>query len=109
MNKILKSLFLLLIISFFSCQSPNYYQIYKTKPISRETNTDGNNPLVYEDENCTISYDFWNHGGNLSFEFPNKTDKTIQLHRDNSFFRKNGIAYDYGKTFKNISPGSIPK
>lgn len=109
MSKILKSLFLLLIISFFSCQSPNYYQIYKTKPISRETNTDGNNPLVYEDENCKISYNFWNHGGNVSFEFQNKTDKTIHLNLDNSFFIKNGIAYDYGKNLKNITQRSIPK
>ncbi|MDF1570135.1 MAG: hypothetical protein P1P82_00750 [Bacteroidales bacterium] len=53
--------------------------------------------MVYEDENCEVIYDLWGEKGNIGFTFYNKTDETIFLNMEESFFLQNGIAYDYFK------------
>ncbi len=78
-----------------SCAPKSFYQIYKTTSNS-DINNDGKN-LVYEDQNCKVSYDLWSDGGNIGFNFYNKTDEGIYLSLDESFFIMNGYAHDYFK------------
>lgn len=77
-----------------SCAS-SYFQVYKTVPSEKIVKKD--NLLFYEDENCKISYNFWGEGGNIGFQFYNKTDKYIYLNLDECFFILNGISHDYYK------------
>ena len=84
-----------------SCMSSSYYQVYKTVPSDKSILKD--NSLVYEDNNCKIFYDFWSDNGNIGFRFFNKTDRTIFLNLEESYFILNGIAYNYyqNRTFIN--------
>ncbi len=79
---------------FLACSAP-YYQMYKAIPSDTMKNMD--NSLVYEDENCKISYNLWSDGGNIGFRFYNKTEQDIYLNLEQSFFILNGVAYDYYK------------
>ena len=91
-----KILFTLLIsILFTSCASTSYFQVYKTVPSEKVVLRD--NLLVYEDENCMVSYDLWSNGGNIGFQFFNKTDNNIYLNLEESFFILNGVSYNYFK------------
>ena len=54
-----------------------------------------NGLLVYEDNNCQVSYNFWGDKGNIGFNFYNKTDKDIYLNLSESYFILNGVANDY--------------
>jgi hypothetical protein len=76
-----------------SCVSTSYFQVYKVSPSDKLVIKD--NLLVYEDENCMVSYNLWDEGGNIGFQFFNKTDKNIYLNLEESFFILNGVAYNY--------------
>lgn len=89
---ILVSLITLLIAS---CSSTSYYQVYKTTA-SEKINLKENS-LVYEDQNCIISYDFWANEGDVGYKFYNKTEKNIYLNLDESYFILNGISNNYYK------------
>lgn len=78
---------------FTSCVS--YVQVYKTAPSDKLVLK--NNLLVFEDENCKVSYNLWDAGGNVGFQFFNKTDKNIYLNKEESFFILNGVSYNYYK------------
>jgi hypothetical protein len=69
--------------------------VYKTE-IPENFNSQ-NKKLVFEDEHCKVYYNFRNIGGNMNFQFYNKTDKNIYLHLDECFFILNGVAFDYFK------------
>jgi hypothetical protein len=56
------------------------------------------NLLFYEDENCKVSYNLWKKGGNIGFQFFNKTGKNIYLNLEESFFILNGVSYNYYKS-----------
>ncbi len=78
-----------------SCVTTSFYQVYNVKPIEESiTNTD---ELFFEDENCKISYNLWANGGNIGFNFYNKTDSKIYVKLNESNFILNGFAYDYFK------------
>lgn len=86
------SLFILSLFLFTSCSS-TYYQVYQARPeveLKQEKQA-----MVYEDQNCEISYNLWSEGGNSGFRFYNKTNEPIYLDLENSFFILNGVAYDY--------------
>src|SRR5690606_14944557 len=70
-----------------------YYQVYKAEVGENIQNT--SNGLIYEDDNCRISYDLWKSGGSVAFVVENKTEEEIHLHLDESYLILNGIAYDY--------------
>ena len=72
----------------------SYYQIYHTNPITEDVKLN-DNVLVFEDDNCIISYDFWAESGNIGFKIYNKNSENLYLHLDECFFVKNGYAYDY--------------
>lgn len=76
-----------------SCASSTYYQVYKTETSDQLTQKE--NALIYEDENCRVMYNFWGEGGDVGFQFYNKTNNPISLHLDESFFILNDVAYDY--------------
>lgn len=88
-----------------SC-STVFYQVYRVVPVDKLKIN--NNHLIYEDENCVVSYNFWSEGGNVGFQLFNKTDKNIYLNLEESFFIFNGTAYDYYKNrvFTNSSSSS---
>src|SRR5690554_7809005 len=89
--------FLTLLLS--SCTT-TFYQVYKAKPIDNLTTSDSS--LVYEDENCMVSYNLWDDGGNVGFKFYNKTDQDIFVNLEESFFIVNGVANDYYKDRKSV-------
>lgn len=78
-----------------SCSTTSYYQVYKVVPSEKIAIID--NRLRYEDDNCTIYYNLWSEGGNIGFQFYNKTNNNIYVKKDECFFVLNGIAHDYYK------------
>lgn len=84
-----------------SCFPTTYFQVYKTEPTDKSILKD--NLLVYEDDNCKVLYDFWSDNGDIGFRFFNKTDMTIYLNLEESFFILNDIAHDYyqNRTYTN--------
>lgn len=88
-----------MLIAFGMCSCGTYYeyiQLLTTKPIDQNVPiAQVNGGLLYEDDSCTIFYNFWENGGNIGFKFYNKTDKIIDIDLNRSFFVKNGVAYDY--------------
>jgi len=91
----LKDLFFaaLITITLASCKTNSYFQVYKITPDDKIALKEDH--LVYEDENCTVSYNLWEQGGNIGFTFYNKTEKNIFLNLEESFFIMNGIASNY--------------
>jgi len=91
----LKNLFFaaLITITLASCRTSSFYQVYKVAPDDKITLKE--NLLVYEDENCKVSYNLWSQNGNIGFVFQNTTDKNIFLNMEESFFILNGIASNY--------------
>lgn len=78
-----------------SCVSTNFVQVYKAMPSDKLVMQDDR--IVYEDDNCKITYYLWSEGGNIGFQFFNKTDKNIYVKLEESFFILNGIAHNYYK------------
>lgn len=83
--------FILLATLAMAC-NPCYYQICSLKSDSPSFNEE---KMVYEDNNCIISYNFWCESGNPGFVITNKTKQTLYVDLSASFFIKNGLAYDY--------------
>lgn len=92
-----KNLLLIAIIAitFTSCKSSFYYQVYQTEASQEMSHK--SNKIVYEDENCIVSYNLWKDGGNMGFMFTNKTEYDIFLNLEQSYFILNGISYNYYK------------
>jgi hypothetical protein len=116
--KIKKMFFLSSIaLLFSSCATTSFYQVYNVKS-SQESIKKSDN-LFFEDDNCKITYNLWSNGGNIGFNFYNKTNEKIGVKLNESNFILNGFAYDYYKnrTFttsesksastSNISAGSV--
>ena len=78
-----------------SCVSTNFVQVYKAMPSDKLVMQDDR--IVYEDDNCKVTYYLWSEGGNIGFQFFNKTDKNIYVKLEESFFILNGIAHNYYK------------
>ena len=76
----------------FSSCSKEFYQVLTAESKSVETQQTG---MVYEDENCKITYNLWAPHGNAGFIFYNKTDKNIIVDLKECFFVLNGYANDY--------------
>ena len=87
-------LFVACITMLLSSCNKIYYQVYDTKNngmIEKESS------LVYENEDCEISYNLWGEKGNFGFIFYNKTESDIFIILPQTFYIKNGVAYDYFK------------
>ena len=79
-----------------SCASVyEFVQVLRTQPTSTDSRIkESSGGMLYEDEVCAIYYDFWSEGGNMGYNFYNKTDESIYLDLGKSFFILNGIAYN---------------
>ena len=67
----------LILVLFTSCMKSSYFQVYKTATSDKLVLKE--NLLVYEDENCKVSYNLWNEGGNIGFhEIPIRNNKPMQ-------------------------------
>ena len=82
-------------ILFTSCMTASFYQVYKAVPSEELTLKE--NAIVYEDENCKISYNLWRENGNIGFQFYNRTENNIYLNLEECFFILNGVSYNYFK------------
>lgn len=90
----IKKIFFIAVIALFSTScTTTFYQVYKTAPIGSMTSN--NNSLVYEDDNCKVSYNFWEDGGDVGFLFHNKTENELYINLEESFYIINGIAKNY--------------
>ena len=100
------SLIFFLILFFSSCTSLKYYQLYEAKA---EGNTVDENHIIFEDDNCKVSYNLWSKGGDMGFTLYNKTDTYITLDLSKSFFVVNGAAYDYylNRTYSTSSSSAV--
>ena len=76
------------------CTSCAYYQLFETKPLTEDLNTE-ENVLTYEDENCVVLYDFWAEAGNAGVVIINKTTENLYVDKSESFFIMNGMAKSY--------------
>lgn len=84
----------LLTLIFSSCSTTVYYQLYKVTTITKSKQQ---GELVYEDDNCKVTYDFWSETGTSGFVFYNKTNENININLADSYFILNDFAYDYFK------------
>lgn len=108
----MKKLLLVAFVALFilsSC-SKTFYQVYtvETPGLSKD-----NAVLVYENEDCKVLYNLWQENGNIGFMISNKMEKDLFLILPQTFFIKNGIAYDYflnrEMTMSNTNSVSIGK
>jgi hypothetical protein len=97
------SLFAMIMTLLLSSCVSTYYQVYKADSIDKMTPKD--NSLIFEDENCTVFYNLWSADGNIGFRFFNKSNKSIYLNLEESFFIINGMANNYfqNRTFTKSS------
>ena len=79
------------IVTLASCSS--YYQIATIS--SDNAKVDESGDFAYNFGEVIVHYDFWSSCGNVSFAVENNTDKDITIDLSNSFFIRNGFAYDY--------------
>jgi len=96
MNKLFGLAFILLTLS--SCNKV-FYQVYTMRFPTDVVKNDKS--LVYENEDCKITYNLWASGGTSGFSIFNKSDVTLFVMLPQSFFVLNGYAYDYflGRTY----------
>ena len=64
--------------------------------------TNKDNSMIFENEDCKVLYNLWSEDGSMAFIFENKTDKDLFVDMTQTFFIKNGAAYDYfnNRTFE---------
>ncbi|MEL7655807.1 MAG: hypothetical protein AAGU75_07865 [Bacillota bacterium] len=86
---------IIIVLSVFTLSSckTTFYQVYRAVPSERLVAV--KDALVYEDDNCAVTYNLWSYGGDMGFGFFNKTKENIYLNLDECFFVRNGVASDY--------------
>lgn len=89
-----KIIYLSLALVLISSCAPSLYN-YQLFVSESADLVEKNNVLIFEDSNCSISYDLWSETGNPSFLFYNKTNQEISIDLSECFFIVNGISYDY--------------
>lgn len=72
-----------------------YYQVFKATPVDESNMETVDNGMMYEDENCIISYVFWAENGNAGLAIYNKTDRVLCIDMNKSFFIRNKEAFNY--------------
>ena len=79
-----------------SACSPVYYRQVTTLS-SDDVKFNERGEFVYENDMVCIEYNFWRENGGVDFLVTNNTDDDIYLDLAQSFFIRNGYAYDYFK------------
>lgn len=76
MKNLLTCLGLAMLLS--SCSTgASFYQLYKVETSDNVVKKKG--VLIYEDNNCAITYNLWGSKGNLNFKLYNKSTETLYL------------------------------
>ena len=93
-NKITQLMGAIALAMCLSSCSSFYYQVCKleAEKLSPQSN---DKPFTYENEDLTISYNFWNESGQISMLVNNVSDQNIYIYLPECFSIINGIAYDY--------------
>jgi len=81
------------LLAMTSC-SKTFYQVYKVNAEDMDVSDEA---IKFENADCSVFYNLWADGGNMSFLFTNKTDHSLYLDMSESFYIKNGDAKDYYK------------
>lgn len=87
-----KYLFLIAVAVLMLSCSKVIYQVCEVKSNDVQTTSNG---LIYENNDLRLTYNFCSEGGDMSFFCHNKTQSTMYIFLPESFFIRNGIAYDY--------------
>jgi hypothetical protein len=77
------------------CKLKTYYQVYQATPVNEEEMPIQNGKLINENNDCIVSYNFFEEYGHGGFWFTNNTDSVIYIYCDETFFIINGEAKDY--------------
>lgn len=100
----MKKILFILSVVLCSCSSIKiFYQVYN---VESDGLIEKNGYLFYSNEDCDISYNFWERGGNAGFTIHNKTEHDLFFDLSKTFFVKNGVAYDYFKNREYIHFGA---
>lgn len=99
MKKLL--IFVLSCCCLTACSSSYYQQIATLKSEQVRINDDGE--FVAETPEFSISYNFWSQLGGVNFSIINKSDKDIYFRVSESYFIRNGRAYDYYQEIENVA------
>lgn len=78
-------------LALTSC-SKQFYQVYTTEAPEL---VEKDNALIYENKDCIVKYNLWAEDGTLGYTVYNKTEQNLFIILPQSFFIKNGTAYDY--------------
>lgn len=78
----------------FSSCSKTFYQVYQVEGDQMNVTDEA---IVFDNDDCSVLYNLWSSGGNMSFLFTNKTDHSLYLIMSESFYIQNGEARDYYK------------
>ena len=87
-----EKIFFLIIIFYTSCAKKKYIQFFYTNSINRPVI---NGHWSFENDTISISYNFFNKNGMMSFEIYNKLDKPIYIDWKNSSFIFNNQKLNY--------------
>ena len=90
----MKKYFLLLVVSLLFASCKSYIQIYDVDSSSAKTT---NEQFVFENEDCKLTYNFWEEWGNASMVFTNKTDKNLFVSLSQSSYIFNGFSSSFYK------------
>ena len=104
----MKRIYLVALAATLTLSSCNtvFYQVYNTEAPGM---IEKDNSLVYENEDCKLMYNLWAEDGSLGFIMHNKTDRDLFVVLPQTFFIKNGIAFDYYKAreYRNTESGMV--
>lgn len=105
----MKKLLLLLLpcLLMTSCKT-TYYQVCE---VASSMSPSEKGCYIYNDEACTVTYNFWSCGGNPGFCFTNNTDEIIYIDLSKSFYVRNGFAYDYylSRSYSSAQSSTVSK
>jgi hypothetical protein len=83
---------LIFLLFFVSCNVTEYYQVYET---STDHGTLSRDKIIFDDENCSVTYNLWAEGGNIGFSIYNKTENDLTIDLTKTYFVLNGTSYEY--------------
>jgi len=84
-----------IVLLITSCVTSSYYQVYKVN--ADEKVVQKQNSLIFEDDNCIVSYNLWEQNGSIGFDIYNKSNHDMYINKEKCFFILNGFANQYYK------------
>lgn len=89
----MKKLLFATILVVITTACTNYYQVLRvTVPSNAVVSA---HEIACNDQDMTLTYNFWDNNGNLSFRLYNNSAETMHIYLDETFLVKNGFASDY--------------